>query len=442
MKKVYYQMFLTQASPLRIGNGQHADSDNDLMLDGRGLPFIPGTSIAGIIRHKAETFTSDEQVLMNLFGVVIPGDNTVAIPSRIIIGDAVLGCDTSNDNVLFGRRDGVGLEEWGTAKKKSKFDFQISETDSVYRSIIEWTGNDDQYQVEIEKIIEPILKHYIASGFEAGARTSRGYGKFTVLIKKKLFNFPEELEQWMDFNPYSDNAFDDEEVLEGNQQSDSCEITLNFDFISPFSVRVNTAKTEIMEDGSVPDAVPMENYKGNPVIPGTAWAGSFRHHMHDLLRDAGFRQNSEEILEVDKVFGIEGSGSCGRSKISFSESEINIKDKDNQKTSVMRTAIDRFTAAPSNTALFTNMVYSGGNGILHISFEKESLPEKYLELLAACICDLHLGLITVGGEASVGRGIMRVTGLKYNGVDILDKMLATIDNNSSLDWLEEEKNNG
>ena len=54
LKKVYYQLKLSQISPLRIGNGENDISDNDLMCDSRGIPFIPGSSMAGVLREKYE----------------------------------------------------------------------------------------------------------------------------------------------------------------------------------------------------------------------------------------------------------------------------------------------------------------------------------------------------------------------------------------------------
>ena len=52
LKKVYYQLKLSQISPLRIGNGENDISDNDLMCDSRGIPFIPGSSMAGVLREN------------------------------------------------------------------------------------------------------------------------------------------------------------------------------------------------------------------------------------------------------------------------------------------------------------------------------------------------------------------------------------------------------
>ncbi len=440
MKKVYYYLMFKQESPLRIGNGLHEESDSDLMLDGRGLPFIPGTSLAGLFRHKAKELGMLESTENHLFGIVKNSRDEsyqgFDAGSSILFGDAVIDCNGSKENVKISRRDGVGLNEWGTAKRTSKFDFQIAETDYCFNEVIEWEGNDEEYVSEIDQIIEPLIKHYIAEGISVGARTTRGFGKCALSARKKVFNFPEMLNEWSDFNQYESKYFENAEAITGERQNDISNIEILFKFVSPFAVRVNMAKTELMPDGSVPDSVPLENYKGNPVIPGTAWAGSFRHHMHTLLRDTGVIEGSEKMQEIDKVFGVSNNSplSTGRSKLSFCESEIAIQDKETQCTSMMRTAIDRFTSAPRTAALFTSRVYFGGDGKLTISYDERHVPEAIRELLCACICDMHIGFLTVGGESSVGKGRMRIVKLKFNGKDITERMNESIDNGKPLDW--------
>lgn len=42
--KLYYRCRFTQLSPLRLSGGKNDRTDNDLMLDSRGLPMIPGSA--------------------------------------------------------------------------------------------------------------------------------------------------------------------------------------------------------------------------------------------------------------------------------------------------------------------------------------------------------------------------------------------------------------
>ena len=67
--KTYYKCELKQSAPLRISNGDNVITDSDLMLDGRGLPQIPGTSIAGVLRSMLS-----ENEAASLFGKIITND--------------------------------------------------------------------------------------------------------------------------------------------------------------------------------------------------------------------------------------------------------------------------------------------------------------------------------------------------------------------------------
>lgn len=436
-------MDFVQTAPLRIGNYVSVETDSDLMLDGRGLPFIPGTSLAGIMRHMAVKLNKDNNIINHLFGIVDDqNNNTIIMPSAIIIGDAVLQRAVDKNKVYINRRDGVGLNEWGTVNGDSKYDFQIVETSESFSSIIEWEGTDEQYANEIIGIIDPIMKHFAADGFRAGARSSRGYGSFNVAVLKKEFEFPKELDAWIDYNAYDEHAFDNAEKLYGERDERDVRVEITFAMKGTFSVRVNTARTELAEDGSIPDSVPLENYKGNPIIPGTAWAGAFRHHMHDILRDIGLDKDDDRVKDLDSLFGMShDNGGDSRSAITFSETEVTIRNKEKQRTTVMRTAIDRFTSSSANTALFTGMMYSGGEGKLNIIFNKGGVSEFYSRLLSACICDMHLGLMTVGGEASVGRGLMHITGIKVNDEDRLEQLIKCVSDGDTLDFLKEVTTN-
>ena len=442
MKKIYYLMRFVLRSPLRIGNGMHELSDSDLMLDGRKLPFIPGSSLAGIIRHRSEQICGDKSVMDRLFGVIKESDESkkeiVIMPSAVMIGDAVIRNDAAAENVYISGRDGVGLGEWETAQKGAKFDFQIAETDQEFYSVVEWTGNDDQETAEITNVLEPVLKSFIATGMSAGARTSRGYGKFAVDIVKKTFLFPDDLDDWIKFDAYAEDAFKQGTALEGRQLKTESVIRIAFRMKSTFSVRVRTARVEVMDDGSRPDAVPLKDFKGNPVIPGTAWAGIFRHHMHHLLRDTGVEELSPEMNAVDRIFGMSNKkGEMFKSLINFSETAICIEDEKKQRLTIMRTAIDRFTASPRNGALYTNMVYSGE---LIIEFRTDELTSGQKALLAACICDMHTGLLTVGGQSSVGSGLMQIEKISVNGADRTADMEASVNDGAPLNWLEVTEN--
>ena len=66
MKHLYYKLVLKQMSPLRISTGDAEETDSDILKDKRGLPFVPGSSVAGVLRSMldADKASDDMTVLV------------------------------------------------------------------------------------------------------------------------------------------------------------------------------------------------------------------------------------------------------------------------------------------------------------------------------------------------------------------------------------------
>lgn len=131
--KLYYCCRFTQLSPLRLSGSKNDRTDNDLMLDSRGLPMIPGSALAGVLRGR---LTREEANL--LFGRDTVGD--AMTESAVLVGDVALPADAK---VRFTHRDGVGLDEHKVAVPKAKYDFETAECSAPYTAVIEWSGWSD-----------------------------------------------------------------------------------------------------------------------------------------------------------------------------------------------------------------------------------------------------------------------------------------------------------
>lgn len=83
--KLYYLCRFTQLSPLRLSGGKNDRTDNDLMLDSRGLPMIPGSALAGVLRSRLPREDADL-----LFGKNTVGNDMTE--SAVLVGDAALAC--------------------------------------------------------------------------------------------------------------------------------------------------------------------------------------------------------------------------------------------------------------------------------------------------------------------------------------------------------------
>jgi hypothetical protein len=103
-----------------------------------------------------------------------------------------------------------------------------------------------------------------------------------------------------------------------------------------------------------------------------------------------------------------------------------------QNYTVTRNAVERFTNAPRNTGLYTTEICQGGTGELVIRYPAGALTPLQSQLLAAAMIDLDLGLLTVGGESSVGRGRVGISKLLWDGTDITRRLKET-----RTDFLEE-----
>ena len=418
MKKIYYQLEMYQKSPLRVGSGDGNATDSDLMLDGRGRPFIPGSSVAGVLRDLYTKMHSSSRRTDTLFGYV---DGELLSDSHVAVSDAAGPETATGADYLITVRDGIRLDEWGIVISGSKYDFQVVETSLPYYCILEWTGDNENWQPEIEEGLDPLMKRIASEGVAFGARTTRGYGRMSVAVRKKTFTFPEDRESWLDFDPFRKDAFQDVCCLQGEKPEETAvRILLDLRIKGSFSVRDNSVRAKMLPDGSLPDSVPLCNAEGNPVIPGTSWAGVFRHHMLSVIKQAGLAdQDESRSTELNRLFGIaEKEGQHIRSGIHFTETAI----EGGAPYSLTRNAVDRFTQAPRNMALFTSCFWQGGKGKLEITVEKDRLDPIQAQMLAIALIDLDLGLLSFGGAAGTGHGRCEIERILVNGEEVTERL--------------------
>lgn len=398
LKKRYYRIIFSLTSPLSVGSGKNENSDKDIMVNSLGKPYIPASALAGIYK----TFFPEDKV-KNYFGKV---EKTIATKSRIIVYDA----NVLENHYRISIRDCVGLDEWKTVANRATFNFEILEPGAKFITYLE----ENIYDEEAGSIL--IVDAWKKGKVVLGSKGSRGMGRCQVQeIKQKEFCFSDkkEIDQWLKFNLYEERYWDrvdkfvshskKEREWIGKMQKQNPFFTLKIELVQdgPLTIRKYTTEVGTEEsEGNTPDYEQLVYIRDNkiiPVIPGTSWAGAFRHHMSRLNPHA-----------LENYFGIKsGNGKQGEGKksdIIFGESEIQgAKEK-----IVTRNAIDRFTGGAVNGALFTEKMFYGGTTCLEISFHKRCNSE-FRKVLAAAITDLDMGILAIGGETSVGHGLFRVT---------------------------------
>lgn len=406
LKKQYLKIEFTLLSPLSIGNGKNEKTDQDIVLNSRGIPYIPGSAVAGVFRDACEKVMGDEWT-QRYFGSIRDNcnDNKTITESQFRVYDAYI----QSEEYFVSRRDGVALDDYKYGIPGAKFDREILESGIIFRTFIERDidTNESEEDDAFNKLAEVL--HNIPIFF--GSKISRGYGRVgNFKIFKKEFSFDtKQGSGWLDFDMYtydwlkksSEISKSDKVFLENKK------ITLELALQGGISIRQYT--TEIKKGvEQVPDMkqliIRQKNETGNieevPVIPGTTWAGAIGHRMKLFYPN------------VSKYFGKGGEDGKIRSKIFFSESQL----KNSVSKVISRNAIDRFTGSTVDGALFTEQIYYGGTTVLEIYFDLyKEIDLYFIKSLAVALSDLHEGILAIGGGTSIGRGIFKV--IKVNDLE-------------------------
>lgn len=398
---------LTAKTAFMVGSGDDEGSDSDILRTGDGEVFIPGTSLAGICRSYLEESNKSIDI-DNIFGTI---KNKEEKESSIIFYDAF-----ATEKVYTTVRDSVRLER-RVSKSKCKFDYEIAESKSTFDFRIEINYHDADVE---RKICETIVSGFQKENIRIGAKTTRGFGVFSLDNVKYLsldLNEKEDMKRYIDFD-WKD-VKDDFKLIDGEEDEvyvslESKLALASFIFIRDYAT---LDRVEPVKDSKFVDAKTLTNRFGDVIIPGTAWAGVFRHHIGKVLEKAGY-ENKTQFL--DDLFGyqtkdddIGKTKEVPKSKSNIFFTETMIKDEDIMMLNRTRTAVDRFSGSALQTgALFTGRVAykkeeSGSKPIcLKIKIKKDFAELEFAKnLINICFKDIENGYLTVGGNASIGAGI-------------------------------------
>lgn len=429
--KRYYRIEFSLASALSVSGGLNIETDKDIVRNGIGIPYIPASSLSGIYRNL---FNSD--TVKKYFDGIDETDDKNGKDkksinfdnSRIIVYDA----NICNDDYNISKRDCVGLDEWKTSIKGAKFDFEIVEPGVRFITYIEQNKFEDN-----KNVADVIADAWKEKEIKIGGKISRGFGRISnVDVKMREFSFEnnKDIENWLEFDIYKDSMWEKDVVIWGSENDNKkhctngkkienkTNIKLYMKQSSPITIRTYT--TEVGDN--VPDYKQITYKRADgeketmdvPVIPGTSWAGAFRHHISKL-----------GLCNVKEYFGYnDKKNKKGKhSLIYFSESEI----KEAKSKNISRNAIDRFTGGTVENALFTEKMYYGGETSLEISFNK-NCSDDFLKSIAISIADIHNGFLSIGGETSIGHGLFTLTKIECGSNEInIDKN----NSNSIYEWI-------
>ncbi len=195
------------------------DRLNDrLRADANGLPALPGSSIAGVLRHALAALSGDNGEVEALFGAPIrpgstPETRAQGAGSRLTVSwaaihdasdrpvDGLIVPGTPGDPVLAAARlgvlrDHVRIDHRGTAEDAGKFEERLVGAGHRFTFELELLGDEAN-----ERAWQRLLGLLKWPGLRCGAGTRRGFGAFRVVrIQARTF----DLRQSGDFRHYAD----------------------------------------------------------------------------------------------------------------------------------------------------------------------------------------------------------------------------------------------
>jgi len=400
IKRIYIKTTAVLESPAIITAGEDFNTDKDINIDKKGNALIQGTAIAGIFRQylAGERQIKDEpQELKELFGND-HNKTTDSTLSNIYISDAYI------TTPKVGKRDGVKLELFSKiALDKSKYDYEILYPGQEFEIKIEVIIREkhQKYEQAFKNYLAQILDGLMNSKITIGAKTSRGFGKIKVKTAPTItaldMTKKQDVETWINFDW---NTFKPNTTLQnlGTPIQNDQYITIKTDLLIEKTLMIRSYAQDPNEESDYKHITE----EGKGIIPGTSWAGAFRHHIAKLLLDLN-ATDYEKIIE--ELFGYvdEKTKTARRSSIIFEESKITQA----KSLYMTRVKIDRFTSGAYDSALFNEIPNIGGETKLTIKVRKDK--EKYIGLIIMGIQDLKSGIMSLGGETSIGRGTFTAT---------------------------------
>ncbi|MGP1595773.1 MAG: RAMP superfamily CRISPR-associated protein [Prevotella denticola] len=447
------RIILETETPLAIGSGnKDIKTDSVVSKDINELPYIPATTLAGLIRHS---LPEELQEYWMGFQTKKDGEGSRIILSEGKIlsanGNPIDGLNLDEDAVTrlcheLPIRQHVRINQQGTAVKNGKFDEEIVPKGVRFCFEIELMAEEGN-----SGIMNTVLAIIQSDGFRIGSGSRSGFGKIEVvgILRRDLdLCVPNELElylgkssslakEWEGYRPYTPSA---------TKESDCILYTLelrpvDFMFFGSGFGDDRSDMTFVREPVVTWDRgeATVEELERVILIPASSVKGALAHrtayHYNRLEGVFADKKTAEELEQgtgkenkaVKTLFGSEGDRkgkNKQRGNILFSD-VIEKQKAPLEKKVLNHVKIDRFTGGAVDGALFSEEVlYAPGKTFnLELMLRKTAVDEKdgkIVKAFEAALIDLCKGYLPLGGGVNRGNGTFKGK-LNKNGETIYDE---------------------
>ena len=435
-------------TPLAVGMGKGSDilTDAPVAKDINGLPYIPATSIAGVLRH-AMGFANDKTE-GNPFGYLGKSDDNddSGHGSDIIFTDAVMvgkdgkaldGIKDIDWNDKFYQpfqdlpiRQHVRINDKGTAENGGKFDNEVVYKGTRFVFEIELMSDKDD-KGSANKHITDAINRLRDCTLRIGGGTRKGYGKLKII---KCLQAPFDLSTSEGLEKYLKKSSSLAEDLVGFTEIseigslDDSKWTHYKLILSPVDFFMfgsgmgdsdadNVYASEPVINWSGIDGTPSFDGNRRVLIPGSSVKGAIAHrtayHYNKIKKRFAGKQDPEEITgskneAVAEIFGKADGDNFTRGHLLIDDV---LKGQAQAKT-FFHNKIDQFTGGTMDGALFQEkVIYGKGNEYtLDIYVEDSALnDEDVKDAFEQSLRDICKGLLPLGGITNRGNGIFTGT---------------------------------
>lgn len=368
---VRYELRAFCLAPLRTGS---VDGDPEtVLLDGDGVPLLPGSSIAGALRGWL-TRQGKAEVAAELFG-------TPAGPGSLMVSDGLFDPDSQRSIRPRLRIDGAT----GTAAKGAKFDLAQVDSGARLRFTVTWLGAE--YREETLCQIEELLGALHSGLIRLGGQRSQGFGRVRLEAARRCYDLRREADRrdWL-----ADRFEGEPLALPVRTDPGRAVFTLA---AAAGSILVRAAAPAAEGDESWTRAL----WEGEtPIVPGSSVKGAVRARASLIVRAAGAPESLVEVLFGREVRSGDG-GLAGQAR--FADAVLCPE----RRKRLSRIRIDRFTGGVIRGGLFTEEPLCSPLSIVVTAPVDQPAA---CALLLFALRDLGLGLYPLGSGGAIGRGYL------------------------------------
>lgn len=380
-------------SPLVIRAGVSNDILNDTVDDivvtyHDGQPFIPGTSLAGVLRQAIQGFEPISEDV--LFGSI----DDKGTQSALQINDIPL----DNTNIVV--RDGIRIDDVrGVTEDGAKYDFEVIESGATGQLRIDCVIRQcHENQVDTIERALVALANLLKNGISIGARTVNGLGRVAckdISLEHYDFTKPEHVKAWLLRKAGTAVAIPERRMVADK------DLVIDMECYLEDTVFIKSIFEDVWEE-----------YSKSLFIPGTSIKGVLRHQCCNILHAIDLSNTVAKNL-----FGYSDNQDSRKGRLTVDEVYLDTTYRQEEQT---RIRIDRFTGGVMTGALFQDHPIRNTKGkqlTFPLRMTVKDCSDSEAGLVLLLVKDLMTGQITLGANRTIGYGRIKGNSLtvQYHG---------------------------